>query len=297
MNFTNHLKLIILAIQQNVVIGTRCSFLSFNKILLLFLLIHLVLITKPQTPAAHTKEPESEAVADDPSRYITRFEVFNELQRYHYFVPLKADNIYLNQTTFRGIIKLGEKFTTRLDIPFVYNSFNSIAGLQQFGISDISFRLLGFKMLESPKRALAASIEFSLNTANSPLTGTGKNIAVPLISFTQALKKGVLLAVVFEEPFSFSGDKNRQDFSYSKLQLILLSTWSKKVWTSLAPEWYLDYIQGGLSMNLEGRIAYASRPRVNYYFQAGAGIFGDFIARYTWSAQIGFRYFMFRKGK
>ncbi len=259
------------------------------------MLIHFGVFVKAQKSSNNAKEPESEVIADDPSRFITRFEIFNQLQRYHYFVPLKADNIYLNQTTFRTIIKLGEKFTTRLDLPFVYNSFHSPNGFQQFGISDISFRLLGYKLLESPKRAFVMSIEFSLNTANSPLTGTGKNIVIPLLSFTQSLKKGELLAFVFEEPLSFSGDKNRQDISYSKLQVILINTWSRKVWTSLAPEWYLDYIQGGLSMNLEGRVAYAARPRLNYYFQAGAGIFGEFIARYTWSVEMGFRYFMFRK--
>jgi hypothetical protein len=265
-----------------------------KKFLLIFYVTPFFCFSQEQQSTVIKDEPESEAIADDPSRYFTRFELFNEIQHYNHFTPLNANNIYLNQTTVRAIVKLGERFTTRLDIPFLYNSYLSPAGYQQFGISDISLRLLGYKFLESPKQALTLSLECSLNTANSPLTGTGKNIIVPMVSYSRSIKKGELLAFVFEEALSFSGDQNRQNISYSRLQVILLNTWSKKIWTSLAPEWYLDYVQGGLSMNLEGRVAYALRPRLNFFFQAGAGIFGDFMARYTWSAQIGCRYFMFR---
>ena len=255
------------------------------SVLLLF-----ISFSTAQTPADSSGIPEDEAIADDPSRYFTRVELFTELQRHQ-------GNYYLNQTTIRAIVKLGEKFTTRVDIPFIYNTMNSPARLQPFGISDISFRLLGYKFLESPKRAFTASIEFSLNTANSPLTGTGKNIIVPMISFTQAIRKGVLFAFVVEQAVSFSGNKNREDINYSKLQPILLYTWSRKIWTSFAPELYIDYTKGQASMNLEGRIAYALKPRLNFFVQAGAGIFGnpDFIPYYQWSGQIGFRYFMFRK--
>jgi hypothetical protein len=262
---------------------------SVRKMLPVIFLMHITGFSLAQTSSDSSGIPEDEAAADDPSRYFTRVELFNELQRHH-------NNYYLNATTLRTIVKLGEKFTTRLDIPFLYNSTNSPAGYQQFGISDISFRLLGFKFVESPKRAFTASIEFSLNTANSPLTGTGKNIIAPMFSFSQSIKKGVLLAFVFEQAVSFSGDKNRQDINYSKMQAILLYTWSKKIWTTLAPEWYIDYVGGGSSLNMEGRIAYAVRPRLNLFAQAGAGIFGnpDFIPYYAWSAEIGIRYFMFR---
>jgi hypothetical protein len=263
---------------------------SLKAIIPLIFLFFFTGFANAQTPSDSSGIPEDETIADDPSRYFTRVEIFNELQKH-------PGNFYLNQTTMRAIVKLGEKFTTRLDIPFIYNTMNSSSGYQPFGISDISFRLLGYKFLESPKRALTASIEFSLNTANSPLTGTGKNIIAPMISFTQAIKPGVLLAFVFEQAVSFSGDKNRENINYSKLQPIFLYTWSKKIWTSLAPELYIDYVKGNTSMNFEGRIAYAMRPRLNLFVQAGAGIYGnpDFIPYYLWSAEFGFRYFMFRK--
>jgi hypothetical protein len=270
--------------------SARILYGSRKTTILLPVLLLFISFSTAQTPSDSSGIPEEEVIADDPSRYFTRIELFNELQKHH-------NNYYLNQTTLRTIVKLGEKFTTRLDIPFINYSTNSPAAYHQFGISDISFRLLGYKFLESPKRALTASIEFSLNTANSPFTGAGKNIIVPMVSFTQAIRKGVLLAFVFEQAVSFSGDKNREDINYSKLQPILLYTWSKKIWTSVAPELYIDYIDGRASMNLEGRIAYALKPRLNFFVQAGAGIFGnpDFVPYYQWSGMIGCRYFMFRQ--
>jgi hypothetical protein len=201
----------------------------------------------------------------------------------------------LNQTTFRTIVKIGKRFTTRVDVPFVYNSFATPKDYQQFGLSDISFRLLGYKIAQSKKSAVTASIEISLNTAQSPLLGAGKNIILPVVSYTRVLnKKGALFAFIFQEAISFSGDEAREPISFSKLQPILLYTWTRKLWTVVAPELYIDYVHGGASMNLEGRIAYAPVKRINVWAQAGGGIFGDFIARYQWGAEVGFRYFFLR---
>jgi len=63
----------------------------------------------------------------------------------------------------------------------------------------------------------------------------------------------------------------------------------------LAPEWFLDYINGGLSMNLRTRMTYAPAPRINLWITPSAGIFGDFAGRYQWSLDIGGRYFLFRE--
>ena len=52
--------------------------------------------------------------ADDPSQFLSRVEVFNEFQHYD-----KAGGFNLNQTVVRTIVKLGKRFTTRTDIPFV----------------------------------------------------------------------------------------------------------------------------------------------------------------------------------
>jgi hypothetical protein len=254
----------------------------------LVLLLLLPGLMKAQAVADSLAVKNSLAAGDDPSQFFTRAEVFNELQ---YF----RNDVYVNQTTVRTIVKLGKRFTTRLDIPLAYNSFTGGAGNRQFGLGDISFRVLGYKIIQTPRAAVTGSIEMSLNTAQSPLLGTGKNLIIPVVSYTAVLReKKILLAFVFQQANSFSGDDTRQDISFSKMQVILMNIWTKKVWTVVAPECYLDYIHGGVSMNMEGRVAFAPAPRINLWAQTGVGLFGDFVGRYRWGTEIGSRYFFMR---
>ena len=151
-------------------------------------------------------------------------------------------------------------------------------------------------ILEKKLSAFTASIEISLNTAESPLLGTGKNLLIPVVSYSQVIpKKKVLLSMLFQQANSFSGDEDRSDVSFSKLQFITIRYWSPRIWTVFAPEWFLDYVNGGLSMNLRTRFTYALTPRINTWITPSAGIFGDFAGRYQWSLDIGGRYFLFRE--
>jgi hypothetical protein len=227
--------------------------------------------------------------ADDPSQFITRMELYNELQYY------KKRDIYLNQTILRSVIKIGKKFTTRIDLPFVHNSFSPSGDMKSSGIGDISFRVLGYKFREKPLSAFTASMEISLNTAASQLLGTGKTILIPVISYTQAFPKNKLLfSLVLQQANSIGGDENRADINFTKIQLIGLRILSKRTWLVLAPEWFIDYENGGISMNLRSRLTHAPRPRLNVWITPSAGVFGDFAGRYTWSIDIGSRYFLFR---
>lgn len=224
-------------------------------------------------------------VAEDPTQFISRIELFNEYQHFN-------NGIGLNITTLRSVIKFGKRFTTRVEIPFVYNSKNTTEYKQQ-GFSDISFRLLGFRIYESRKDAISLSIEASLNTAQSPLLGTGKNVIVLMGTYTRVLvPRRMLLAGAIQQANSVSGDPTRPRLSFSKLQVFLLNFWSKKTWTVLAPECFVDYVKGGASMNLEGRFAYAPVPKFNLWAKAGCGLFGSFIARYQWTSEIGGRLFL-----
>jgi hypothetical protein len=258
-----------------------------KKFLLTILLVHLIGFVNAQSTSDSVKDHDIKAKADDPTQFFTRTELFSELQHHADF--------YLNLTTLRSNVKLGKRFTTRIDIPFGYNSLSTPAKYKQFGLSDISFRLLGYKFFESPKSAFTASVEFSLNTAQSSLLGTGKNLIIPMVSFSTRLnQQKMILAFVLQQTNSFSGDPERADLSFTKFQPVLINTWSKKMWTVLAPEIFVDYIKGGVSMNLEGRTALALSPRFSVWTMAGAGIFGDFIARYNWSLEVGCRYFFLR---
>jgi len=260
-----------------------------KEMLFLFLVFHSATLSA-QNSADSLKKENGLANADDPSQFFTRIEVFNELQYYD-----KTD-IYLNQTVVRTILKVGKRFTTRLDIPLVYNSFTSPANHKQSGLGDISFRLLGFKFMEKPKSAFTASIEISMNTAESPILGLGKNLLIPVVSYTLLVpKKKMLFSLVFQQANSVSGDEERSDVSFSKVQAIFIKKWSLRAWTVLAPEWFIDYVHGGVSMNLRTRMTYAPTPRMNIWITPSAGIFGDFPGRYQWSADIGGRYFLFRE--
>lgn len=259
------------------------------KPLLLFFFLNVVIL-HAQNPADTLKPVQNISNADDPANFITRFETYNELQYYN------EKDFYFNQTILRSIVGIGKRFSTRLDVPIVYNSINASPDLKQSGLGDISFRVLGYKFLENPKSAITASLEISLNTAESRLLGTGKNLLIPLITYTFAIpKQKMFCAIVFQQANSIGGDVERSDVSFSKLQLILLKRWSPKFWTVLAPEWYLDYINGGLSMNLRSRLTYVPTPRLNIWITPSAGIFGDFVGRYQWSLDVGGRYFLFRK--
>jgi len=256
---------------------------------LIFVLLSAASVSAQNSPDS-LKKKHGLANADDPSQFFTRIEVFNELQYYD-----KAD-VYLNQTVVRTILKVGKRFTTRVDLPFVYNSFTSPANHKQSGLGDISFRLLGYKFMEKPKSAFTASIEISINTAESPLVGLGKTLFIPVVSYTLMVpKKKMLFSLVFQQANSISGDEERADISFTKVQAILLKKWSARTWTVVAPEWFIDYVNGGLSMNLRTRMAYAPTPRINIWITPSAGIFGDFPGRYQWSADIGGRYFLFRE--
>lgn len=229
--------------------------------------------------------------ADDPSQFLTRVEVFNEFQHYD-----RSGGFNLNQTVIRTIVKLGKRFTTRLDVPLMNNSFPYAEGYSSFGIGDISIRLLGYQIRETKRSAVTASLELSLNTASTPAQGTGKNMIIPLITYSTLLKDNKTIAVLtFQQANSFSGDEDRPDLSFSKIQAIVLHYWSRKMWTVAGPELFIDYINGGTSMIFKGRMAFAPSPRVNLWVQANAGLYGDFITRYNWGAEAGVRYFVIRK--
>jgi hypothetical protein len=260
-----------------------------KKLLFLFLLFQSSSILYCQNLSDTTNVNQNQGAAgDDPSQFFTRIEFFNEVQNH-------PDDVYFNQTTLRINIKLGKRFTTRLDVPFVYNSLSSFGDYDHFGLGDISVRLLGYEFLQSKRSALTASLEVGFNTAQSPLLGTGKNTIVPMLTFSHVLNnRKTIFSLVFQQINSFGGDSDRKTLSYTKLQAVFIQAWTKRIWTVVAPESYIDYIEGGLSMNFEVRCGYAPTRRINVWAQAGVGLFGDFIARYQWSAEVGCRYYFLR---
>ncbi|HYI77584.1 MAG TPA: hypothetical protein VEW65_08165 [Chryseolinea sp.] len=235
-----------------------------------------------------TSETHHAIAQDDPAQFLTRVEVFNELQHH------KAIE-YLNVTTVRGVIALGKRFTTRIDIPIVYNSTN-LSDYARSGLGDISVRLLGYKFMESGKSAILASVEFSFNTAQSPLLGSGKNIIIPVFTYSFRIpKRKTIVALSFQQFYSLWGDESRKEIRWTKLQAFHIKAWSKKIWSVVLPEFYLDHNNSGGSMDIEAYVFYRFTPRFAVWLKGGTGLFGDHPAKYQWTAETGLRYLMLRK--
>ena len=100
--------------------------------------------------------------------------------------------------------------------------------------------------------------------------------------------------MLLQQTNSISGDEERMKVNFTKLQLYLIKYWSRRIWTVVSPELFVDYVGGGLSMNLKSRFTFAPIPRMNIWLAPSVGIFGDFRGRYTWSAEIGSRFFLLR---
>lgn len=255
----------------------------------LVIIANLFYAVQAQSKQDSLQTAQQGASVEDPSQFFTRIEIFNELQHYD-------KDYYLNQSIWRTNVKIGKRLTTRVDIPWVYNSKYAPEGFKHSGLGDISFRLLGYRILESPKSAITASVEFSLNTAESPLLGTGKNLIIPLITYSRIFKlKKMILGLTFQQVNSFSGDETRKQVNFSKFQTILVKTYTSKIWTVFVTDWYADYENGGLSMNAKLRAGYGARPIFHFWAQGGAGVFGDFFGRYQWSIELGTRFFLLRK--
>lgn len=103
------------------------------------------------------------------------------------------------------------------------------------------------------------------------------------------------MAVSLQQYNSLWGDETRKDINFTRLQVYFIKGWSKKFWTVVVPEFYLDYINGGMSMNVETTAAYRVSGRFIFWAKGGIGVFGDHIARYQWAMETGLRYMMFRK--
>lgn len=225
---------------------------------------------------------------EDPANIRARVSAFSELQ------ALQNGN-YLLVSTARANIPIGKGFSTRLDIPYVYYS-KSVANYDQYGLGDISLRLLGYQVFQNPKAALIASIECSFNTAASPLLGSGKNIIIPVVAYSRYFPKNrTITAISFQQFYSVSGDANRDDISFTKLQFYYIKALSNKFATLVLPELFFNHLEGDISMNIEANLFYKVSNRIAGWGKGGVGLFGDFAGRYNWTSEIGVRYLIVNK--
>src|SRR5678815_3096385 len=86
-----------------------------KKLLLCFLSLYQISFFFFFFSADTAKQEQIKKNADDPANFLTRVEFFNELQHYE----RNGNDFYVNQTTLRTILRIGKRFTTRIDLPYV----------------------------------------------------------------------------------------------------------------------------------------------------------------------------------
>lgn len=225
---------------------------------------------------------------DDPSNIFTRIELFNEYQ-------VSTEGDALNVTTARSVMAIGKRFTTRIDIPYIVLPSTATTEAAS-GISDISARLLGYKILQSRRSAMLASVELSFPTAQSPRLGLGRYVITPVLAYSFYLpRRKAVLAMTYQEYYSFGGDESRAHIRWTRMQLYHIRPWSRRVWTLVLPELYYDHAGGSFSMNMEATGYYRLTDRFAVWLKGGAGLFGDHPARYGWTVEVGLRHLIWKK--
>ncbi len=235
-------------------------------------------------------ERQRSILQDDPSNVFTRIELFNEYQ-------MLTNGEPMNVTTVRSVMAIGKRFTTRVDIPYVSRPEANTTESKS-GLGDVSARLLGYKILQSKRSGLMASVEVSFPTATSPLLGFGRNIITPVLAYSVYLpKRRSLIALTYQEYFSFGGDESRQHIRWTRFQFYHIKPWSRRIWTLFLPEYYYDHANGGSSMNIELYAFYRVSNRFAFWMKGGKGLFGEHPARYDWMAEMGVRFLIWKEEK
>lgn len=238
--------------------------------------------------ADSTTHQQNGILQDDPSNIFTRIELFNEYQT-------STGGDVVNVTTMRGIMAIGKRFTTRIDIPYIVLPRTATTEAAS-GLGDVSARLLGYKILQSRRSAMLASVEVSFPTAQSPQLGFGRNVITPVVAYSLYMpNRKAVLALTYQEYFSFGGDESRAHIRWTRMQMYHIRPWSRRVWTLVLPELYYDHAGGGVSMNLEATGYYRLTDRFALWLKGGAGLFGDHPARYGWTVEVGLRHLIWKK--
>ncbi len=234
-----------------------------------------------------TANEQNGILQDDPSNIFTRVELFNEYQT-------STNGDVMNATTARGIMAIGKRFTTRFEVPYI-SLPRTTSTEATSGIGDVSARLLGYKILQSRRTAMIASVEVSFPTAQSPLLGFGRYIITPVVAYSIYMpNRKAVLAFTYQEYFSFGGDESRAHVRWTRVQMYHIRPWSRRVWTLILPELYYDHATSGFSMNLEATGYYRMSNRFAFWLKGGAGLFGDHPARYAWTVEGGVRLLIWR---
>ena len=208
------------------------------------------------TPGVHaqeeveTKEDVKEKFAKDktgtnPMNFTFDARVYNEFQWLN-----TAGDGHQNITTFEFRAPFADgKWQFRSKIRAVDLkadvSGDGIDDVDEFGFGDTDIRFMTIPYLNIQKRlAVAAGVEFFLNTASNDALGAGATTVAPLVflGYFNPIGPGSILVPGYQHKFSIDEDAGRSRVNQGLIDMFLVKTWdSNQFWGYIDPQILLDY--------------------------------------------------------
>ena len=163
----------------------------------------------------------------------------------------------------------------RLRLPVNYADPGNSGGSGEFGIGDVSTRVL-WRFLDTTRVSAFAGVEFAFPTASDPLLGTQKYSVVPAAALYIPVLDRVSFIPIYQQLISFAGAGDRADINIVRFRPVVLAQWPRGWWTMLDPGflWDLeddldtkDTMTLGLEVGklLTKRLAVTGKPSIQVY--------------------------------
>ncbi len=177
-------------------------------------------------------------------------------------------------TQFSGTYAPSPSVALRLQVPLVYADPGNARS--EFGLSDMSARVLWRPWTHSKGAAAFVGVEFLLPTASDPVLGTEKYSVAPLAALFLPLRENVFFLAIYQQLISFAGRDSRADLNILRLRPVLLAQWPRGWWTLLDVGFLWDLeddrptddtmtLAIEVGKQLTERVALSGKPSVKVY--------------------------------
>jgi hypothetical protein len=176
----------------------------------------------------------------------------------------------------------------RTDIPYVTVDPNEPGTHEESGLGDITVRAQ-WRLAHTPAYALVAAAEFSLDTAQQPLLGTGRYIFQPLAYAVIGLPKYKSTVYPYVQQYWTFGGTTDVQINTTLLRSSVLTVWPKNVYTYVEPSVYINWAQDARTGGtLEIELGRFVTKGMGLYLRPGVGLWGPV---YNWNFEVGVHYF------
>jgi len=127
----------------------------------------------------------------------------------------------------------------RLRLPVNYANPGNSGGSGQFGLGDLSTRVL-WRFFDTTHVSAFAGVEFAFPTASDPLLGTEKYSVIPTAALYIPIFDKVSFIPIYQQLISFAGKDDRADLDIVRFRPMILAQWPRGWWTLLDPGFLWD---------------------------------------------------------